>query len=145
MENRITLTDAIFSKLIYILALCPSLLLTAYSRYTIISILFQIPHESLMDFALKYMQTNSHAVGLSLIAMLFNLAILSASTVFLAKSISGEEKNSRVLSILLILVNTCLIIYNVIISKILFSVVLTIILVGFALIFLLGGFKSSNN
>lgn len=122
-----TLTDIIFTKIIYIAALCPTLLFIAYSKTAVSTVLVQVPHNGFWDFAVKYMKSDNHAVALSVLALMLSLSILITSSIFIIKGFASEVTSSRLLSLLLLLVNFSLIIYSIIISNILSYVILTFV------------------
>lgn len=144
MESKMTLTDIVYSKIIYIAALCPSLLFIAYSKTAVATILVEVPHNGFWDFAMKYMKTESHAVALSVLALVLCLAILTISSIFLIKGFSSEERYSKILSGILLLVNISLIIYSIIISSILSYVIFSIVIFGIVYISSLEGLDPSD-
>jgi uncharacterized membrane protein len=144
VENKITLTDTIFPKIIHIAAICPSLLFIAYSKTAIATILVEVPHNGFWDFAVKYMETDSHAVALSVLALMLCLAILTISSMLLIKGFTSEERSSKILSGILLLVNISLIIYSIIISSILSYVIFSIVIFGIVYISSLEGLEVSD-
>jgi hypothetical protein len=145
MNEDTTLTDIVFSKLPYLIVLCICMLLFAYSRTRISSTIAQIPHDNMVDFVMKYIQSESNAVGLSMLSLLLAVALLIYSCISLAKKFFKEEKRSNILNGVIFAANISLTIYGIVISKTLFVIVGTIIIVLFIFLAMFGSLASREN
>ncbi|MFL0198687.1 hypothetical protein ACJDU8_24485 [Clostridium sp. WILCCON 0269] len=134
METQQTLTNITFRKIPYILTICPCLLLIAYSRSKLSALLKSIPHDDLFNFVWIYMKSDSHQVFLILALILLIIAPMSTSTYLLIKKFEDEEKQGKILSVILILSNISVIIITILSSLILFKIISTIILVSFLIL-----------
>lgn len=145
MENQQTLTNNVFRKIPFILAICPCLLIVAFSRGKLSNLLKSIPHNNLFDFAWNYMATDSHQLLLILLPLLLVFITMGISTYILVKNFKDEEKQGKILNILLILSNISVIFITILLNLITFKIIFVILIISSMLFAMLSGINSSEN
>jgi uncharacterized membrane protein len=145
MENRETLTDITWRKMYHVWILFPCLALIAYSRIKLIDLLDSVPYDTLANFAWEYMQSDNHQVFFILSMILLTIATMIISTYLLIKSFRYEEKQGKILNVVLILVNISVIATTILSNLIIFKIIFMMILISLGIAFMFSAIGSSKS
>jgi len=148
VETKQTLTDIASKKLPYIWAICICLVLVYCSRNMLITLLNSVPrniHDTFADFTLTYMKSGSHQVFFILGLILLIIVTMTLSTYLLIRSFEYQEKQGKLLNIILIVANIFAIITTVLSNVIIFKLIFMMILISLAIVFIFGAMGSSQN
>lgn len=139
IETKQTLTDITIKKLGYIWAIIICLGLVYCSRIMLIDFLNSISHDmhdTFADFTLTYIISGSHQILYILLLILLITGIMIFSSYFLIRNFKCEEKQGKILNVII-----TTFIVNVIMFKIIFM--MTLVIFGLAVMF--GAMGSSEN
>lgn len=147
VETKQTLTDITSKKLPYIWAICICLVLVYCSRNMLIALLNSVPrdtHDTFADFTLTYMKSGNHHVFFILALILLIIATMMFSTYLLVRNFEYQEKQGKLLNVILIISNISVIITTILANVIIFKLIFMMILISFGIVFMFSAMGSSK-